>query len=98
MKPNALCRDEQRRRVPLDSVGIFNLITDERFFDTLEANLPPHRERHYPPAQTLAMFVSQVLCDDRSCRRAVDDHIACCAAHRLPVPSSSTASYCEAWQ
>lgn len=98
MQTTVPCRGGQRRRVHLDSIGIFNLITDDRFFETLEANLPAHRERRYPPAQTLAMFVSQALSDDRSCRRAVDDHVARCVAHGLSAPSSSTGAYCDARQ
>lgn len=90
MQPTAPRANEQHSRATLDSVGVFNLITDDRFFDVLEEHLPAHREREYPPAQTLAMFVSQVLSDDRSCRRVVDEHIARQAAHGLPVPSSST--------
>jgi len=90
--------DEQRARAALDSVGVFNLLTDERFFDTLEAHLPPYRERLYTPTQTLAMFVCQVLSDDRSCRRVVDEHIARCALHGQRVPSSSTGAYCDARQ
>lgn len=85
-------------RCSLDSVGVFNLITDERFFETIEAHLPDHRERIYTPTQTLAMFVAQALCDDRSCQRAVDEHVARCAAHGMRVPSSSTAAYCAARQ
>ena len=94
----ASLNDEERCRSSLDSVGVFNLITDESIFDTLESNLPAHLERLYTPAQTLAMFVSQVLSDDRSCQRAVDEHVARCAAHGMRVPSDSTGGYCAARQ
>ena len=87
---------EQALRANLDSNGVFNLITDERFLGTIEALLPAHRERTYPPTETLAMFVAQVLNDDSSCQRAVDERIVRCLQHGLRPPSTSTAAYCEA--
>jgi len=45
------------------------LLGEERFADTIEANLPRYRRRLYPPVQTLVMFVSQALSDDRSSQR-----------------------------
>jgi hypothetical protein len=96
MKPTDTLPSEQHLRTTLDSTGVFNLITDERFFDTLETHLPPHRERRYPPTETLAMFVAQVLNDDASCQRAVNDRIIRCLQHGLRPPSTSTAAYCEA--
>ena len=98
MQPIAIDPLEQRSCTIPDSVGVFNLLTDDRFFDTVEEHLPCHRERRYPPTQTLAMFVSQVLSDDRSCQRAVDEHIARCLAHGIRPPSSSTSAFCEARQ
>ncbi|ASJ70308.1 IS4 family transposase [Granulosicoccus antarcticus] len=72
------------------------MITDKRFFDTVESHLPAHRERTYPPTETLAMFVAQVLNDDSSCQRAVNDRIVRCLQHGLRPPGTSTAAYCEA--
>ncbi len=60
MQPTCDLPSEQHLRARLDSVGVFNLITDKRFFDTVESHLPAHRERTYPPTETLAMFVAQV--------------------------------------
>jgi len=96
MKPTCDLPSEQGLSVRLDSVGVFNLITDERFFDTVEAHLPLHRERCYPPTETLAMFVAQVLNNDGSCQRAVNDRIIRCLKHGLRPPGTSTAAYCEA--
>ena len=42
-------------------------------FDDVEALLPEHRERLFPPTETLSMFLAQVLSPDGSCRQAVDD-------------------------
>ncbi len=87
---------EQDLRATLNSTGVFNLITDDRFLGTIEAHLPIHRERTYPPTETLAMFVAQVLSDDSSCQRAVNERIVRCLQHGLRLPSTSTAAYCEA--
>ena len=99
MKPSAAQPvNQQRVRASMDVLSVFNLLTDDRFFDKLLDELPEHRERVYPPIQTLAMFVMQALSDDASCRKVVDEHIAYCARHGLRAPSSSTAAYCEARQ
>ncbi|ASJ70317.1 hypothetical protein [Granulosicoccus antarcticus] len=58
MQPTCDLPLEQHLRSRFDSIGVFNLITDNRFFDTVESNLPAHRERIYPPTETLAMFVA----------------------------------------
>lgn len=84
---------EQELRARLDATSVFNLITDEPLLEIIEANLPPHRERLYPPTETLAMFVAQVLNDDRSCQRAVDERVVRCVQHGVPVPGASTAAY-----
>ena len=96
MQPTCDLPSEQHLRARLDSVGVFNLITDDRFLDTIEAQLPAHRERTYPPTETLAMFVAQVLNDDSSCQRAVNDRIVRCLQCGLRPPGTSTAAYCEA--
>ena len=96
MQPTGDLPAEQHLRARLDSVGVFNLITDSRFFDIVESHLPAHRERIYPPTETLAMFVAQVLNDDSSCQRAVNDRIVRCLQHGLRPPGTSTAAYCEA--
>ncbi|ASJ70371.1 hypothetical protein [Granulosicoccus antarcticus] len=94
MQPTCELPSEQHLRARLDSVGVFNLITDDRFLATIEAQLPAHRERTYPPTETLAMFVAQVLNDDSSCQRAVNDRIIRCLSHGLRPPGTSTAANC----
>lgn len=88
---------EQDLRATLDSITVFNLtlMTDDRFLSIIETQMPAHRERTYPPTETLAMFVAQVLSDDSSCQRAVNERIVRCLQHGLPPPTS-TAAYCEA--
>ena len=37
--------------------SVFNLLTSDLLFDRLETLLPNHRERLFPPTETLAMFM-----------------------------------------
>jgi hypothetical protein len=56
-----------------DSYAFFNLLTGPRLLNEVEALLPDHRERLFPPTETLSMFLAQVLSADGSCRQAVDN-------------------------
>jgi hypothetical protein len=56
-----------------DSYAMFNLLTAPQLLDRVEALLPEHRERLFPPTETLSMFIAQVLSTDGSCQQAVDD-------------------------
>jgi hypothetical protein len=58
---------------PSDSYAFFNLLTSETLYDDVSALLPEHRERLFPPTETLSMFLAQVVSADGSCRQAVDD-------------------------
>ena len=51
-----------------------------------------------PPLVTLAVFLSQVLSDDHSCRAAVARLLAWRAARGLPACSPDTGGYCKARQ
>jgi hypothetical protein len=42
-----------------DSFSFFNLLTSDDLLDTVEGLLPEHREREYPPTETLSMFLAQ---------------------------------------
>jgi len=98
VKPTATLPTPQQLRARLDSNGVLDLVSDTCFADTLRTHLPAHRQRLYPPIETLAMFVSQTLSDDRSCQRVVDERIARSLARDTATPSSSTAAYCAARQ
>ena len=52
-----------------DASGFLDILTGADLHDTLESLLPEHRQRLYPPSETLAMFLSQALASDRSCPR-----------------------------
>jgi hypothetical protein len=92
---------QQQRRLQqhagqLDTVDFFNLLTSDSLLDQVEAHLPQHRERLYPPTVTLSMFVMQALSADRSCQQAVNAWAAQRAAEGLSPQSIRTAGYCRA--
>jgi len=50
-----------RRSGSIESVEFFNVLNSVELLETTEASLPVHRERLYPPATTLSMFMRQSL-------------------------------------
>lgn len=91
-------RQVQRTVRRADAFTFFNMLTGEGLFDTIESLLPPHRERLFPPTETLAMFLAQAMSADRSCQKAVDDASVNRLVTGLPSCSTSTGGYCRARQ
>ena len=56
-----------------DIYSFFNVLTSDDLLSHVEETLPEHRERQFPPTETLAMFLSQALNADRSCQRVVNE-------------------------
>lgn len=81
-----------------DAFRFFDLLTSPDLFDALEASLPDHRERLFPPTETLSMFMAQALKPDRSCQGIVDDVAVKRLLHGLPLCSTKTGGYCKARQ
>ncbi len=79
-------------------LDIFNAITSDELLDKVEALLPEHRERLFPPTETLAMFVSQALSADRSCQAILNQSAVQRLMSRLPGCSTHTGGYCRARQ
>lgn len=79
-----------------NAFDIFNALTHDDIFARLEGELPPHRERLFPPTETLSMFVSQVLSADTSCQYAVDQAASTRLLSGLPLCSTATGGYCQA--
>jgi len=77
-------------------LDIFNLITSDSLFDRLESLLPEHRERLFPPTETLSMFVAQALNADRSCQNIVNQAAIQRLSSGLPTCSTHTGGYCRA--
>ena len=66
-------RRVQRHAHNSDAYSFFNLLTGAELFDKVESLLPEHRERLFPPTETLSIFLAQALSADRSCQKAVDE-------------------------
>lgn len=102
MHPNPIACAQQRRvrnhARDSDAYTWFNLLTGAELFDPVESLLPPHRERLFPPTETLSMFVAQALSADRSCQNAVDQAAVKRIVSGLRRCSTHTGGYCRARQ
>ena len=88
----------QSQRIESNCQSTFNLLTSDNLFDEVEKRLPEHRERLFPPTETLAMFVAQALSADRSCQHAVNQAAVQRLVTGLPSCSTHTGGYCRARQ
>lgn len=79
-----------------DAYAWFNVLTGPELFEQVESLLPRHRERLFPPTETLSMFLAQALSADRSCQKAVNDAAVKRLAGALPLCSTHTGAYCRA--
>jgi hypothetical protein len=79
-----------------DAYSFFNLLTGPGLFNAVESLLPPHRERRFPPTETLSMFLAQALSADRSCQNAVDGAAVKRLAAGMAPCSTHTGGYCRA--
>jgi hypothetical protein len=102
-KPSARVRQQRRVQGDIreqarhsDAHAFFNLLTAPDLLDEVESLLPAHRERLFPPTETLSMFLAQALNADRSCQRAVNNTALHRAAGGLPSCSTHTGAYCRA--
>ena len=82
----------------VDTNHFFNLLTDPQMLETVEAQLPEHRERRFPPTLTLAMFLGQVMSADGSCQNAVDEAVVGRLLAGMNPGSVNTSGYCQARQ
>ncbi len=78
----------------MDAYGFFNLLTGPELLEDMQGLLPAHRERLFPPTETLSMFMAQALSADGSCKQAVDDAAVKRLVAGMEVCSPNTAAYC----
>jgi hypothetical protein len=82
-----------------DSYRFFNLLTGPEMLSMVEELLPDdHRERQFPPTETLSMFLAQALSEDRSCQKVVNDAAIKRLVGGLTLCSTATGGYCQARQ
>ena len=80
----------------LDALSFFNQLTSDQLFERVESLLPEHRERTFPPTETLSLFLSQAISEDRSCRNVVNQSTIARLIGGLPKCSTATGGYCKA--
>ena len=79
--------------------GIFDQALGEHEIAAVVAELAaPHRERIYPPLDTLRLFVGQVLSSDRACQDVVGRRLSERIAQGHTQNALNTGSYCDARQ
>ena len=103
MPPTHSLYAQQQRRIRShvhhsDAYTFFNLLTHPELLTEVEPLVPPHRERVFPPTETLSMLLAQALSADRSCQKAVNDTAINRLAGGLPRCSTHTGAYCRARQ
>lgn len=103
MHPTRSAQVHQQRRIRdrasnSDSYDFFNMLTSPELLDQVEILLPDHRERLFPPTETLSMFLAQALSSDRSCQRAVNDAAIKRLLSGFTACSTHTGGYCRARQ
>jgi len=97
----AVIHQQQRARrhtSNTDAYAFFNLLTGPELFEHVESLLPFHRERLFPPTETLSMFMAQALSADRSCQKAVNEMAVKQLLAGLKPCSTHTGGYCRARQ
>ncbi len=79
------------------SDSFVRLLTETDLTSIIEDSLPPNsKKRLYCPTQTLSMFLTQAISEDRSCQRAVDDFAIKKIAEGEPPVSTHTGAYTKA--
>lgn len=81
-----------------DACALFNVLTGPELLQEVDALLPRHRERLFPPTETLSIFVAQALSADGSCQNAVNEAAVKRMAAGLRPCSTHTGAYCRARQ
>jgi hypothetical protein len=100
---NATHKSHRQQRVSqhsdhVDSLRFFNLLTSAELFNEVETRLPEHRERVFPPTETLSLFLTQVMNADQSCQHIVNQAAVQRIAMGILPCSTHTGGYCRARQ
>ena len=101
MHANSLALTQQSRQIERhaansDAYCFFNLLTGAQLFEQVESILPAHRERLFPPTETLSIFLAQALSADRSCQSAVNEAAVRRVVGGMKPCSTHTGAYCRA--
>lgn len=100
-KRQAAFHQQQRARhhaSTLDAQALLELLNNPTLSDQVNAAIPPHRQRQFPPLETLSLFMSQALSTDRSCQKAVNELASKRLQENRQPCSTHTGGYCSARQ
>lgn len=89
-------REVRRVAESTNAEAFFDLLTDPALLEFVDSRLPTHRERLYPPTQTLSMFLAQAVSADGGCQSVVTELSMRRLGVGLPEVSASTGGYCRA--
>ena len=104
MKDTKVKRNRQRiamlkRQFLQGDTGVFaQVIGDQEIAAVADELVEPHRERIYPPLDTLRLFVGQVLSADRACQDVVGRRLSERIAQGQLPSALNTGAYCDARQ
>ena len=88
-----------KRQFLQDGASVFDqALGGEEIATVANELVPPHRERIYPPLDTLRLFVGQVLSADRACQDVVGRRLSERIAQDQSASALNTGSYCDARQ
>ena len=88
-----------KRQFLQDDTGVLGqALGSQEMAAVANAWVEPHRERIYPPLDTLRLFVGQVLSADRACQDAVGRRLSERIAQGQSVNAHNTGAYCDARQ
>jgi hypothetical protein len=71
----------QKKARGCHSHDFFSVLTSDELLGVVGDLLPEHRERRYPPTETLSMFLSQALHEDDSWQKVANE----AAMSRVPI-------------
>ena len=104
MKDTKVKRNRQRiamlkRQFLQGDTGVFaQVLGDQEIAAVADELVEPHRERIYPPLDTLRLFVGQVLSADRACQDVVGIRLSERVALGQSPSALNTSAYCDARQ
>ena len=88
-----------KRQFLQDDADVFgHALGDKEIAAVVSTLETPHRERIYPPLDTLRLFVGQVLSADRACQDVVGRRLSERIAQGQSVNALNTGAYCDARQ
>ncbi len=88
-----------RRQFLQEDTGVFDQVLGDQEVTAVASDLlKPHRERIYPPLDTLRLFVGQVLSAERACQDVVGRRLSERIAQGQSGSALNTGSYCDARQ